>query len=604
MAKNWDSKTLINLLTLTSFICISFALIIILNVGTTSGYEISIYNVYPFYFWALLEIPLLIPFFVFILNESEQKYPKMALAGALISILIILSIPLFRGYPFYGAGDTYSHLSLIKEIMVSGHTGSDNPYPLIHIFVAILSNILNVKIEVISLVLMQLFYVFYISAVLVLTKSLKLNAKESYLVIFLSIIPVLESWLTVEYIMPSTEAFFFTPLILAVFVKSRTSSRGVEYSILTLILLTAISFFHPETALFIFVAFIALFMVFNLFNSKFYKNSNDVLHKLSSSNFLTPALFLIIMTILWFSSTLIFGNTLKSVYLSFTSNLYSTPITSLQSGLKTEFVDATSLAIKVYGVPIIYIVLSFLGLLGFFRSIIYQKSLNSRDVFLYSLFIVFLLTAFVFLRQGTAVGMLIYRPLKYVLLISTLISGIYLAKKFSGTYGSKLKKIFFTIIVFTVFFIVPTISVFGVYASPNTRGFNYEPTQTDFNSMEFFFSHRDPSNPVLETMLRGYTSRLSDYLVGYKKINWPSAYSSKNLPPSHFGYNSNQKLGSFYNNSHYLIVYPPSEYYYETVYSKYPDLERYDSNDFEKLNKDDTVSRVYDNGATNIMIIK
>ena len=604
MVKNWNYKTLISTLTLISFVCILFQLVIILNVGTVSGYEISIYNVYPFYFWVLMEIPLLIPFFVFILaGKQGERYPKMTLVSALISVLILLSIPLFRGYPFYGAGDIYSHLALIKEIIATGYIGSKNPYPLIHIFVCILSTVLSIKPETITLVLRQLFYVLYISAVLMLIKSLKLNAKESYLVLFLSIMPVLEFWLTVDYVMPSTEAFFFVPLVLAVFIKSRTSSKGMQYSILLLILLMMIAFLHPETSIFLFVGFISLFIIFSLFhNRKFYK-STDVLYKLSSNNSLIPAVFIFIITFLWFSSTLIFGSTVNSIYSSFTSNLYPTPVTSLGGGFKTGFLDVLSFTINAYGAPIIYIGLSFLALIGFIKAI-YKRNLNLRDVFLYSLFLVFFLTAFVLLRQGTAVGMLVYRPLKYVLLISTVISGIYLAKKFSKTYKSKLNKTIFIIMVLTVFFVVPTISLFNVYASPTTREFNYEPTQADFNAMNFFFNHRDPSKPVLETMLRGYTSRLSDYLLGYKKITWGYPYSLKNLPPSHFGYDSGQKLGTFYNKSQYLIIYPPSEYYYETVYSKYPDLERYVPNDFEKLNKDETVSRVYDSGSINIMVIK
>ena len=596
-------KEISKYLNVLSFVSIFIILIIILYSGSTKGYEISIYEIYPPYFWFFVLIPFLSPFIIFLLysKNNDEEYPFLALFSSLISVIIVLLIPFFRGYLFYGAGDIFTHLALVDTINNTGYIGSENPYPISHILTYILASFINISTETVSLILRPIFFIIYVLSMAVLAKSLKFNSTEYYLTILFSIVPVFGFWLTVEYIMPSTDSFFIFPLLMAILVKTRTSDKSLFYSILIVVFLIFVSFFHPEAPVFIFTSFVLIFLIFWSIKKMDIGNlSNDLLRKIT----ITPALILAVTTFAWFSSTLMFSYSVHSAYNAFVLNLASTPLTSLEGGIKTELFDSMYLLIRSYGVPLFYLLIALLSSISMLK--LHKKEFTSRSVLIYGFFFSMLIVSVVFLLQGTATGMHIYRSIKYPLVFATLIMAIYLSKFVLIHNKKKLWSIVSISLILLAFMVVPAFSIFNIYSSPDIRQYNYQPTNSDIVGMTFFFQNKD-KKPVLETMNRGFAVRYSDYIEGYKtgySNTSRKAYSPDILPPSHFGYVTGKSLGDFYNRSQYLLIYPPSKYYYQDVFYKYPNFLKYNKDDFVKLNEDKTVVEIYNNGDLEIMIIR
>lgn len=593
---NSNIKSYQKVICLISFTFILVSLIILIETLSTQVYEISIYEIIPWYFWVIITIPLILPFIIIIQKKFPiNNYTYLAIFCSLFSLFIVLSLPIFRGYTIYGAGDTLSHLGMIKDIIYTGHVGFKNPYPITHILVFNLASILSISIETIALFLCQLFVLIYIISLFLLMKSLNYNQRVSLLVLLLSIVPVMGSWLTTEYIMPSTEAFSFIPLTLFVFIKSRTSNNNVAYSVLLVMLLLLFPFFHPEATIFLLISLIVLAFILKINKVK----SNSIFHK---ENVSMPILLLIVGFLAWFSSTYIFGWTIQSIYDAFILNLSPTtpPIESAMSGFSISPFDEIKVIIIEYGAAILYLLVGLIFSLITFKKYLSKKA-NFNEIFLSLLFVVFVFLSVIFLTEGTTIGFHIYRQLKYPIMIATMILGVYLFE-LNIKHHNKVKNT----LIYVLIFIIPMLTLISIYPSPVVHTINYQVTESDILGMNFFFSYRNSSIETLEIGQRSYQTRFKDYIYGYEQLepNIQSGYTNEINPPAHFGYDTNLYLSNSYNESQYLLIYPPYEYFYPRMYSKYPNLWRYTPNDFKKLNNDPSVSKLYDNGEFKLLSIK
>ena len=195
------------ILLILSIISIIIALLIAVVIPSYTNYELNLYAVYPWYFWTLLSIPYLLSYIVLYLDENINKYTYLMLLSAQFALIILLLIPVFRGYPFYGAGDTQTHLGMIKDLY-TGHIGSLNPYPIIHLIIFEMSKLTNINPNLISLYIPIIFTNLYIFSMFIFSRALKLSKKESLFVYLFATIPVFGAILTVEDILSFNTIFF------------------------------------------------------------------------------------------------------------------------------------------------------------------------------------------------------------------------------------------------------------------------------------------------------------------------------------------------------------------------------------------------------------
>lgn len=624
------------------FVCILLVLISISNTQHTQGYEISIYEVFPFYFWILLIIPFVLPLITLIFetrNGNHSLYLNTTIFGALLSLFILLSLPYFLGYPFYGEGDIYSMLGWIREILLTGHVDDSNPYPGVHILIGALTSILAITPETISLYIRQFFVFIYVVFMFLLAKSLKCDSIESYFVASFAIVPVLGYWLIINYIMPSTDAFFLIPMFLFIIIKSRISNHGFSYSVLSIPLLILFPFFHLEAALFLFITLILLSVIPKIKKIRLIRADKTDLFLLHKRDMSISALILLVGFLLWFMSRSVFGDIVTSVYdvLILSVTPASIPVAAFTGKLGINLSDIIQLIIRQYGHALIYLVMGGLISISTIIMFFFKKKVMFRDIFLSCLFLSFASVNFIFLyKLGTAIGVDFYRQLKYPIFVSTIILGINFGRHFSN----KCKSNFFTriisfLLIICVVFFAPALAVFSLYptplilanpvnpdvskwgkpvfstdSTPSIHAFTYQPTYSDIDGMEFIFTHGNINRPILEIILLGHQARFAQYLLGPNSsarfiMRWGDTLDV--LPPAHFGYDKNRTLGSFYLNDQYLLNYPPADKINQKVYSADTNSFRwhYDHNrdDFEMLNSDPTVSLIYNNGGFKILSV-
>ena len=171
-----DQDTRINKIALTLiFIGILFILYILIDMPAASGYEVSIYEAFSPDFWFLY---ILIIFssiglsFHSILKNTN--WWKGYLAIILIMNLLVLFLPIIRGYEFYGRGgsDVYYHLAGAKHILNTGLIMESDFYPIIHIITAIL-NIIGLSDSLhLTTIISSTFYIVYLFSLYALGRAM------------------------------------------------------------------------------------------------------------------------------------------------------------------------------------------------------------------------------------------------------------------------------------------------------------------------------------------------------------------------------------------------------------------------------------------------
>jgi hypothetical protein len=433
-----------------------------------------------------------------------------------------------------------------------------------------------------------------------LSTALNFNKKQSLFVILLSIIPIFG--LDMVYLVPSAEAFFLIPLVLYVLIKSRTSSTNISFSIILVILLVLLPFFHPEATFFVIVIFLVILIdqiignkqlktVFKNYNKSFISKPNTIL---------TPLILVSVAFFTWFSSCIIFGNTIQTVYNSLILNI-GTSTVELYTGIINEFQvplnQLLELIFKIYGADGIYIILAAIPTLTICLKILLRKKVDTTNSILASIFIITAILAAIFLFKNFIIG---ERPIKYLLMISILISSLFISSLISKYYKkpSFLNKVYFVIvsvlIISTIF-----ISFINTYPSPTIDSYNYQVQSTDYNGMSFYFNHKNQSIPLLSITL-SQEGRWSQLLA---LTNSSITGSNSIIPIDHFGYNQSQYMGNSYSKDNYMLFNELTEQFYPTLYPQYQNEWKFTPQDFTKLNNDPTVNLIYDNNGIKLYYI-
>lgn len=597
-----NPKVQLKSLAIIEYLIILCILFIILLTPPSISYEISLYYIYPWYVWIGLAIPLIMPFLIVPVKKFHD-HPKILLTiyfGAILSIFLLLSFPIIRNYPFYGAGDIHSHLGSTYNLIKTGSIGVGNPYPIIHILICSLSLLLGLIPEKISLFFPQLFIFVYILSLYLLAKSLELDTNTSLIIASLGFLPIFGSFITVEYIFPSMDAFLLFPFFMYIFIKSRTGMNSLSFKILIVPILLLIPFFHPELLLF-YCAFIILYILIMSSYKKYNNYFQNFKIKTELNTSWIPILCLFLGFWIWSLSNIYLGSTIRELYNTLILNLSEeiSPLESLTGGFQRGLSDVVQTLVLSYGSALIFLILGFLISIYIFYKINQNEKMSIWILLVCCSFFLFIFFNIIFLFKGTAIGFHIYRQIKYPLLISTLLIGF--------LYSVQIKRIpkkrYLCNAIIILLIISTIIGIFNFYPSPTTQRVNAQPTHNSIAGMNFLFNVRDPGLLIMEAGNGAFQNRYADYLLINDRQNIRWGYLSNVAPIPHFGYNQTNTLGSFYDKSQYLLLYPPSRELYPLIYPKYEQFWRYSPDEHDLLNTDPSLLFFYNNCEFKILKI-
>lgn len=592
-----------------AFIFILLSLLIIVFTGAANGYEISIYETYPSYFWLFLLISIFCGFIVMVtdsLGANDSKWWTIGFFIVLFSNLIILLLPLFRGYITFGRGDVLSHVGYSIDILNNGHFGSagttaENFYPIIHLLMVSLNQITGINLELIAEILPIFFIMFYVVSIYLLSEEITKDKYKSILITAFGSILLFRT----ENLMlaPSVQTFFLLPFLLLIFYKTYHDNKdSIKYSVLFVLMLVLMPFLHPgEGTLYLIPLFLGINLSLIVYNKFKIKGTKPVKF---NKNLLNVVLIIFVTWAAWFMSTSSFGRQAGKItnWLVFQSgSTNAAEVSSLLSQANLSIIQFINLAMNTYGQQLIYILLgALISIIVVIRVLRRKRSVDS-NIFTFTIlfFIFFGLAIFSFVSY---IGVDSFRGIRYLLFVSTILIGIFAydyIKSLKGNY-----KKYGTIFVLSVIMLSCIMGVFNTYGSSETNIVNYQVTKMELTGDNWFLDNRD-KNLYIESITPSQIKRFSSSILGVKDF-YNSTYKFRfKTSLDHFNYTNTSTYGDSLVKDTYFVDWKLNRIYYPSIYPEYENIWRFSSKDFEYLDyKDTSVNSIYSNGEFWIYYIK
>ncbi len=576
------------------------AAFIILVSPPVIGYEISIYSAYPNLFWALLIIALSSGFIILI-DNSLNKINALWKIGFLIifiSNLVLLFLPILRGYLTYGRGDVLTHIGFIKNILISGHFTLNDEieaiYPSLHIIYSDLSLITTLSPEFLAMLFPGLFTLFYIVSIFIMARTIVCKKAALLIFSFGSLLLFKHENLMLA---PSVLCFYMLPIILFLFFKLQKARNIRSHIVSIIVILATIPFLHPgEGSLFLIIVLLCFGTSTWFLNRTKYSvaQSKDLTFFLQKPTYyFLGSLFLFSIWFIWFSYSSTFAGNMNYVWNWLINQIGTTTAIKYANIIQTANIplaDFIELLLKMWGHVIIYslssLILCFMVIKHYFH-----KTAPVSLLCFSSLFFIFGILLFITFFGNIWLGF--SRELRYLLFASSILNGLgffYLSKKHRN-----LSRLLCITVIISVTFIV----MFNAFPSPIVRDCNYQVSSMEVSGMSWFLTNRN--NALLIDHFSTNQKRFSDAIFGTQSL---SNIREDANPPAHFGYIEHGTYGASYLLDRYYIDSKLTRLYYPTIFPEYSHLWNFTMTDFIKLdNYDVSVNKPFSNGEFRVYYI-
>ncbi|MCD4664979.1 MAG: hypothetical protein K8R68_06875 [Bacteroidales bacterium] len=605
-----------------AFTFIILSLILITQTPIANGYEISIYDVYPWYFWFFLitsiflgQVIILKEIFLKASNENNRLW-LISFLMILIPIIIVLFMPHIRGYLTYGRGDHLTHIGIIKDIVWVGGINTDNFYPNLHILTASLVQVCDFDvIHVANLTSRFFFFISPVSMYLLFRTIFKKRNETMFALLLAS--SFLFFGCFSKYLAQCPQSFLLIPLLLYLYLRRINSEKVIGFSILFIVFTTSYILYHPlNSILFTLVLFCLLIVLFihPRFTGEYLKNqSSDGIKKKAINGILFP---FFVFSAWYFSFSYIIGSFQKvfvSIFVDRGSGSIFEAQASAVSTYNPKILDILELAIYNYGLYIIMGMLSVFSLMFIFIK--WYKNKKQFKIRFYALFSGLCFLIFGILSTGAFFADVIVgweRFIRWAVLFSFILISIIFYNILSGpnnkdnsfkVLNKKVKIFILCIFLISLLFL----STFTFYRSPMKGEVNLQVTNMEWGGVNWLLDNRNSTNLIQDFRINIF--RFSDAIYGYERniladLKILMALGENPGLPDHFGYNNDTSLGNYYGRNSYVILTHLGRIFYPVTYPDYIERWRFTPADFEKLQNDNTVVRIYDNCNFEVLLTK
>lgn len=599
LGQNMKDESIIKTFVVFIFLTIVSNLIILIRIPLSNGYEISIYGIYPWYFWLLLVIGQIISICIIVLSaENYTKYWRYGLLAIFINYTIILFLPTIRGYFLFATPgyDVFFHLSEINYIYDTGYLSEKLIYPITHLFMFSLNLFIgrpqiihfNFVAALFSYIYILFFYVFG-------RDILKDHIGSMFALAFA--IPLMFSFLHHAFI-PFFFALCFFPLLLYCIHKRNSLKHRFEFTFLTLVLSLLIVFFHPLVTVMLIIVLIG-FYLFNLFSDRHFESSKQHFN-------ITILLGLTVVSLLaWYLNYQSVLNTVENFIDAIFETGQSTIIGYQLNAVESSSISLSTfieLFIRTYGTISIYFVVAFCCLIITIINIS-----NGRVKQYEMIYGIHFVASMLFAGLIFFVTSVINEPIRaasFVIVIATAFCAMVLYNTFKRTPSKTGRKI---LLACTILIIcsASVIGMFNIYEGP-WRGLpsSHMPYMNAYG-LDWYIGHNNNSIPLISNFnsIKKYERYYYSKTPGK---GWSEPIIIDNFIPSHFGYETNDTLSkSLKNNKRYMVTFELiKQFQFAVIESerwKYP---QYDDADYDRLDDDPTVNKIYTNREFLVWIVE
>ncbi|MGE5474327.1 MAG: hypothetical protein ACM3UU_08920 [Ignavibacteriales bacterium] len=579
------------------FLLLIFSLILAHNSPTT-GYEPSIYKSTHIVIWISLLFSIAVGTSIVIIQVYNQEFQrsylwKIGLILVYLCNLFVISLFIIRGYYSWSLnGDAASHIGQVYHILTRGYLDAELFYPIMHVYATQLSLILGLDLIFLHKMIPLFFGILYVPFMYLFAKQV-LPDKSHIVIATLVSCTFLNGWYL--NFTPNTLSNLLFPLLLYIVIRS-IQGGGLAEGIMVIIVAFLYPVFHPVPYI-AFASIVAFISIPNKILIQLNKNKYDLTYSLLAKIKSALLLILFVWGIAWVSCFQLWQDTLINIHGVLIEGRPSqlNSLVSLINYAQGYGYSVTMQILKRLGGTLVYLVIT----LACAPIILKKMSKNPDDVKLRTLFSLYGPLAFfgVLISINYLVDLSFgpQRFIVYTVLISTLFVGFYLVTAMENFKEKKNSFIPLIIIAFLVGIFIHGILI--VYPSPYILEMSQQTTKSEFNGMNWLLDNRNVDIRITGGTAAPYrfVDMLSPSEIERQKIT--RLIIPDEIKPSlnHFGYNStNSLLSIYYKEDVYFPILDRDKSIYVDIFPEMAKT-RWASDDFERINTDISVNKIYSN---------
>jgi len=218
-----------------------------------TDYEVSIYHSTPVPFWVGVSTSFVAALFTAFLCRGYLRTAAVALSG--LTFASVISLPLLRGYFFYGEYDSLTHLGWLKDLQNGALTPFDLFYPGVHEVTMLVASVTGFPLPKSLLFVVFLFPLVFVIFLSLTTFELVEDRFAATIALFSGMLLLPINQIATHYMAPHpfSETILYSVLslyLLLVFVKRTPLGTDERLSVGLLFCLSSLAmvFFHPLQA--------------------------------------------------------------------------------------------------------------------------------------------------------------------------------------------------------------------------------------------------------------------------------------------------------------------------------------------------------------------
>lgn len=573
----------LELLTLLGTGLLSVAVAVVSAMPSASTYEISIYGALPSYFWVSIVGALFFGGLVILLSAAEPEdttwRPALVLMG--LSNLVLFLMPFLRGYQMYGREDPMSHLGYIRDFVATGEIGA-NIYPPAHVLAVTVADATGLDWMTVAMLLSPMFSLLYYGAMFYVLRAVFDSRREILFGLPFVMLPVLR--FAHLGFRPFALSLMLIPVSLYLLFKSDQSATPAIRTAFVIVLFGQ-TFYHPLTALFV----IGIFVL--------YRGSNHI-PGMSGSYPTTKNLFSLSVALfaVWYTQYAGILLRFKRIYATvFGVNQGEPPVAAYQSTIQESspaLIDIFRVMVFKYGVEFMLFGLGFVFTAAAVFLIRKGRYVPTPHLGMFiGTVIVFSFGGLFFLVSDLIVPP--NRPFQIAKIGAIILVGQLLYVGWTKIDWSRRRigrTAGFWPIAVVILLLLASLTTFSVYKSPLNSERNPQVTEMELEGSAWLMGHGEATDNLDRFGITFH--RHHDYRNGVQALD----NFDEGTPPNHFNYTRRQYLGSSYESDHYLTITRKGRITYPELFPGYRDRWRYTPGDFNQLERDQTINRLYDNG--------
>jgi len=564
-------------------ICVGMLCILPLaiTVQRPSGYELSIYSGLNAYAMMPLAVVLILSYSLVVSGRLWAFTPMTAILC--VTNIFLISMPYVKGYYFYGQADPSAFVGFVVDILKTGHTYFDDFYPLSHIWVAQLCEMLGIEPRFIFALLNPLVWAVFVLGASLAAKQIENRWGPLASGTALGLACVF--WLTPSeaayfgYVFPFFMTLELSGVVMYLLLRARTASE----TLVLLTLLISMSLYHPLTAAVFMASFLLCSFLIRPLSAAFRRK------------------FVIIAVVLtgWLAYFTMFRNIVRALQLMLTGQMAVGEVFETVAKLGLGAIGTIELFAKSYGHGLFALSLAALSYPIAAKYVKGNIKLRKQLMIPYS----FLMVSSVLMLALFSAGYVGFSPFRFytIAVMISLPAAIWTFLHFIRRNPGVGRVVSATIII-----LLWVSSAISLYPSPYLLRMNDQVSHQMIMPVQWLHEHH-PSYVVLVAPFHIFTTRdMYRSVAGFSESD--KEYGQLPDLPDHLAYGDVSQIRSAYHNLRGIPAWHPIYVIFDTsvvrIYKElYPGVQRYTWDDVHLFLSNPYVLKTYDNGESQVDII-